>query len=65
MPSVNKPNRIIGPKIAKISTQTKLNWVKFDNKFTGFLNDSNKIKQLIKDSFEAAGFLREYVELIK
>jgi hypothetical protein len=57
--------RIDGPKIAKISTQTKLKWVKFDTKFTGFLDNHAKIHQLIKDSFEAAGLSKEYDELNK
>jgi wobble nucleotide-excising tRNase len=39
--------------------------MKFDTKFTGFLDNSAKIHQLIKDSFEAAGLTKEFDELSK
>ena len=37
--------------------------MKFDTKFTGFLDNQSKIHQLIKDSFEAAGLSKELDEL--
>lgn len=63
MPALNQQSRITGPKIAKISTQTKLKWVKFDKNFQGFLNDTKKINQLIEDSFDATGLSDDYKEL--
>lgn len=59
----NFKNRQNGPKIAKISTQTKLAWPKYDTELQGYLSDNVKLQHLIKDSFTAAGLENDFDEL--
>lgn len=49
-----------GAKVAKVSTQLKLNWTKADSSFSGFLSNTQKIKSLIETSFEASGLSRDF-----
>jgi hypothetical protein len=43
----NQAKNEAGPKIAKLSTQIKLNWNKFDTSLTGSLKEEKVVKGLI------------------
>lgn len=48
-----------GAKVAKISTQLKLNWTKFDTNISGVLSNQQTIGNLLATSFDAAGYAND------
>lgn len=52
-----------GAKVAKISTQLKLNWTKFDTNMSGVLSNQETIRNLLGTSFELGGYANDFVSL--